>query len=145
MRPAHRLTPRAKAFLNAFNLSTPTGLLIARIGGASVRAGGQGLWLAERYRLGFPVARAFAVGDVLITSTTFEQLGEDVLAHETAHTWQYLRWGWLFGPAYVLSMGWSWVLTGDRAARNHFERQAGLARGGYADVPLRRVFATRRS
>ena len=27
--------------------------------------------------------------------------------------------------------------TGDRAARNYFERQAGLASGGYADKPVR--------
>ena len=29
--------------------------------------------------------------------------------------------------------------TGDRAARNFFERQAGLADGGYRDVPMRPV------
>jgi hypothetical protein len=34
-------------------------------------------------------------------------------------------------------MGWSWIRTGDRAARNVFERAAGLSDGGYLDVPLR--------
>ena len=36
-------------------------------------------------------------------------------------------------------MGWSWLRTGDRAARNFFERQAGLADGGYRDLPTRSV------
>jgi hypothetical protein len=34
-------------------------------------------------------------------------------------------------------MGWSVLRTGDRAARNLFERQAGLAIGGYHDYPVR--------
>ena len=36
-------------------------------------------------------------------------------------------------------MGWSMLRTGDRAARNFFERQAGLAIGGYRDVPVKPV------
>ena len=36
-------------------------------------------------------------------------------------------------------MGWSWLRTGDRASRNFFERQAGLADGGYRDLPTRSV------
>ncbi|MFV0285904.1 MAG: hypothetical protein ACK5IM_05860 [Demequina sp.] len=130
---------RAKSLLNAFNLSTPFGLLIAHLGRAEVRFGGAGLWLAERYRLSFPVASAFTVGNVILTPGTFAALGEDVLAHEKAHTWQYMRWGWMFGPAYLLAMAWSWLLTGDRAARNHFERAAGLAQGGYTDAPGRSI------
>ncbi|WP_036923535.1 hypothetical protein [Propionicicella superfundia] len=128
---------RARIFVNAWNLSTPAGLLIAVLGRARIRGGPDGLWLAEGYRLPFPVARAFTVGNVLITPTAFDRLGPDVVAHETAHARQYMRWGWLFGPAYVGAMAWSWLRTGDRAARNHFERGAGLERGGYRDVPLR--------
>ena len=33
-------------------------------------------------------------------------------------------------------MGWSVVRTGNRAARNAFERHAGLAAGGYPDLPV---------
>lgn len=137
-------TTLAKTFLNAWNLSTPAGLFVARIGRATVVDGADGLWLAEGYRLPFPVASAFTVGNVLITPGTFARLGPGVLQHEVAHTWQYARWGWLFGPAYLVAMGWSWLRTGDRAARNHFERAAGLSLGGYEDVPLRSFFARRR-
>jgi hypothetical protein len=44
-------------------------------------------------------------------------------------------------PLYFLAAGVSWGLTGDFGARNVFERQAGLADGGYADKPLRPVLA----
>jgi hypothetical protein len=36
-------------------------------------------------------------------------------------------------------MAWSVLRTGDRAARNFFERQAGLAIGGYRELPTRPV------
>jgi hypothetical protein len=140
VRPKTSAAERAKVFVNGWNLSTPAGLLIAALGRAKVREGDAGLWLAEGYMLDFPVAGAFTVGNVLVTPSSFDRLGPDVLTHETAHTWQYMRWGWLFGPAYLLAMTWSWLRTGDRAARNHFERAAGLASGGYQDVPLRRCF-----
>jgi hypothetical protein len=39
----------------------------------------------------------------------------------------------------VIFMGWSVLRTGDRAARNFFERQAGLAMGGYIDYPVRPI------
>ena len=44
----------------------------------------------------------------------------------------------LFG-LYLLAAGVSWALSGDFGARNVFERQAGLADGGYTDKPLRWV------
>ena len=40
-------------------------------------------------------------------------------------------------PLYLVAAAVSWALTGDFGARNVFERQAGLADGGYADRPLR--------
>ena len=43
-------------------------------------------------------------------------------------------------PLYLAAAAVSWVLTGDFGARNVFERQAGLADGGYTDQPLRPVF-----
>ena len=42
---------------------------------------------------------------------------------------------------YAIFMGWSWLRTGDRAARNAFERLAGLADGGYRDLPTRSIGA----
>ena len=40
-------------------------------------------------------------------------------------------------PLYLAAAAVSWALTGDFGARNVFERQAGLADGGYTDKPLR--------
>lgn len=145
--PADSARPRrrdlVRAFVNAWNLATPLGLAVAGVGQATVSPGPRGLWLAEGYRLKFPLASAFTVGNVLITPSDFTTLGPQILAHEEAHTWQWFWLGPLFLPAYSLAMGWSWLRTGDRAARNFFERNAGLARGGYVDVPLRRAFWSR--
>lgn len=125
---------------NLLNGSTLLGLVVARFGGAQVSPGPDGLVLAEGYRLGFPVAGAFTIGNVIITSTTFaaiEAWAPNVLDHEGRHAWQYVCTGWLFLPLYGLAMAWSVLRTGDRAARNLFERSARLADGGYADVPVR--------
>jgi hypothetical protein len=37
---------------------------------------------------------------------------------------------------YALATGWSLLRTGHLAAGNAFERHAGLAAGGYPDLPL---------
>ena len=137
------LATRVRRLANLVNLSTPLGLLVARMGGAHVRPGQSGLWYAEGYALPFPVAGAFTVGNVVIIRGTATQLGPRGLAHEERHTWQYVVCGTFFLPLYLLATGWSWVRTGDRAARNVFERDAGLGDGGYTDVPvrpLRRLF-----
>ncbi|MBI4899538.1 MAG: hypothetical protein HY829_03560 [Actinobacteria bacterium] len=122
---------------NLVNLSTPLGLVIARAGGARLSHAPRGLWLAEGYSLPFPVAGAFTVGNVVITPRSAADLGDRVLAHEERHSWQYMACGTFFMPLYLAAMTWSWLRTGDRAARNIFERAAGLADGGYVDVPLR--------
>ncbi|MGI8947405.1 MAG: hypothetical protein ACR2FV_05390 [Ornithinimicrobium sp.] len=136
-------TVRLRHLANWANLSTPLGLLVARAGSARVRRGPEALYLADHYRFGFPVADAFTVGDVVISKHDLDQLQArcpQLLQHETAHSRQ---WMWCLGmpfvPLYVAAMGWSWVRTGDRAARNVFECRAGLAQGGYADVPTRRL------
>jgi hypothetical protein len=125
---------------NIVNLTTLLGLLVALIGRARIRRGPRGLWLAEGYRIRFPVAGAFTIGSVITTPTTFaERLRglPQLLAHEERHTWQYLCClGLPFYLVYVVMMGWSVLRTGDRAARNAFERLAGLADGGYEDRPV---------
>lgn len=125
---------------NWLNLTTPLGLGMARIGRAEIFPGPRGLVLAERYRLPFPVAGAFTVGDVVITGSTFAVLQRRLprlLEHEERHSWQYL---WCLGLPYflpyTLAMCWSVLRTGDRAARNVFERHAGLRDGGYHDLPI---------
>ena len=138
---------------NWCNLSTPLGLVVAKLGGARIRRGPQGLFLAEGYRLPFPAAGAFTVGDVVTTvEDRFEDLEHrfpNVLTHEESHSWQYAYCGGLpFLPLYVGATAWSWLRTGDRASRNMFERQANLAHGGYPDHPirpLRAAFSTGRA
>ena len=134
---------RARLVGNLVNLTTPLGLLVAVIGGARIRRGPRGLFVGEGYRLKFPVAGAFTVGNVITTGTSFEdQLSRlpELLRHEERHSWQYLYCiGLPYYVAYVLCMGWSVLRTGDRAARNFFERQAGLAIGGYPELPTRPI------
>lgn len=122
---------------NFLNGSTLSGLAIARLGRSRVSRGPRGLWYAEGYALPFPVAGAFTVGNVILTGRTIELIGPAAAAHEERHTWQYTLCGGAFLPLYGLAMGWSWLRTGDRAARNVFERAAGLADGGYRDLPVR--------
>lgn len=130
---------RVRAVANLLNLSTLAGLTVARLGGCALRPGPGGLVLAEGYRLGFPVAGAFTIGDVVLTPGSFAELLRRlprVLEHEERHSWQYACClGLPFWVAYTAAMGWSVLRTGDRAARNVFERHAGLATGGYADLP----------
>lgn len=130
-----------RAVGNAANLSTPLGLLIAAVGRARVRLGPRGLFLGEGYRLPFPMASAFTVGDVVLTSSTFPMLLSEhplLLEHEERHSWQYL-WclGLPFLPAYSICVAWSMLRTGDLAAANVFEVHAGLETGGYRHHPRR--------
>jgi hypothetical protein len=126
---------------NMVNLTTPIGLLVAIIGGARIRRGPRGLFVGEGYRLKFPVASAFTIGSVITTSRTWPELQRSsprLFDHEERHTWQYLCCiGLPFYPAYGVCLAWSMLRTGDRAARNFFERNAGLVDGGYPDKPVR--------
>lgn len=128
---------------NIVNLTTPAGLLVALAGGARVRRGPRGLFIGEGYQLKFPVASAFTIGSVITTTRTWDELlrqNPRLFEHEERHTWQYLACvGLPFYLAYGVCLAWSMLRTGDRAARNFFERQAGLAAGGYLDVPVRPV------
>ncbi|MDA8439937.1 MAG: hypothetical protein M0Z51_13895 [Propionibacterium sp.] len=129
---------------NWLNLSTPAGLAVAALGGARIRRGGRGVWLAEGYRYRFPTGGAFTIGTVITTARpSFADLDRripGVLEHEEAHTWQYTyACGLFYLPVYAALMGWSWLRTGDRASANFFERQAGLAAGGYVEAPRRDV------
>lgn len=138
------LVPRAvriRHTLNWLNLSTLLGMAVAAAGRADVRRGPRKLYLAEHYRWRFPTGGAFTVGDVVITRHDIDELcaqRPDLLEHEEAHSRQWMAClGLPFLPLYIASVGWSWVRTGDRASYSFFERQAGLERGGYQDVPPR--------
>jgi hypothetical protein len=126
--------------MNLANGSTLAGLLVASAGRAALSAGGEGLTVATGYRLPIPAARAFCLGNVIITRLSPAEVpgSRVLLTHEARHATQY---AWCAGlpmvPAYFLCAGVSWLLTGDFASWNVFERRAGLAEGGYASRPLR--------
>lgn len=132
---------RLRHAANWINLSTPLGLLVARAGGARMRRGPELSFLADRYRWSFPTGSAFTVGDVVISRYDLDRLAgarPTLIGHELVHSRQWALTGGLpFLPLYLASMGWSWLRTGDRASRCFFERHAGLAEGGYREVPLR--------
>lgn len=149
MMPSPRETmARVRNVANWANGSTVLGLSVAKLGRAAVTRGPRGLWFAEGYRLGFPIAGAFTVGSVIISASRLDDLEDGcpgVLEHEETHADQ---WAFCIGlpflPLYLLTMGWSWLRTGDRAAANWFERHAGLERGGYCEFerrPIRAGFA----
>lgn len=121
--------------MNWANLSTPLGLLVARCGGAEVTAGPRRLVLAQGYRYRFPSGMAFTVGDVVISASRFDELvarHPGLLRHEEAHSRQWAAcFGLPFLPLYIAATAWSYLVTGDRASGNWFERSAGLAAGGY--------------
>lgn len=128
--------------MNLLNGSTAAGVLLAQAGGASTRPGPELLLLAEGYRWPFPTGGAFTVGDVVISRHRLEELTRRyprVLCHEERHSRQWMVLGPLFLPLYLLTMAWSWLRTGDRAAACWFEVSAGLADGGYQQVPTRRL------
>jgi hypothetical protein len=129
-----------RAALNAANLTTVVGLLIAVAGRSQLRGGGRGLVLAEHYRLGIPRRGAFTIGNVVLfpngSLNDLAQRYPDILDHEGAHAWQYAACiGLPFFPLYAIASGWSWLRTGDAASANFFERTAGLIRGGYVEQP----------
>ncbi|WP_229116378.1 hypothetical protein [Parenemella sanctibonifatiensis] len=139
-RPATRA--RLRRWGNLLNGSTGLGLLTAKLGGATLEKGPAGLHLAQGYALPFPIAGAFTIGNVIITSRQWTDFGSrwpTVMQHEERHSWQWLLWGGPAGflPAYTVAMGWSWLRTGDRAAANVFETLADLDLGGYRKVKPR--------
>jgi hypothetical protein len=134
---------RIRQVVNLINLSTPIGLLIARVARARLAAGPDGLLLAYGYGLTLPSNSAFTVGNVVLLRGDESVLERrpTLLAHEARHASQYaVCIGPVMWPLYALAAGWSWVCTGDPASRNIFERRAGLADGGYHERPIRRAF-----
>ena len=133
--------PLARTVLTALNGTTGAGLLVALASRSRLRRGRDGVLIAENYRLKVPPATCFTVGSVILTRNTagwlLDQEQAGLLAHESRHAAQYAVLGPLFWPAYWLSCGYSYALTGSWGARNPFERDAGLATGGYDDRPLR--------
>ena len=132
--PATTARGVVRAAANLLNGATPLGLLASWVGGARLVAGPDRLLLAGGYRLPFPAAAAFTVGNVVVSRLPAEELATrgTLLRHEARHATQWaLLLGLPFLPAYLVASGWSWLRTGDPATANVFERRAGLAAGGY--------------
>lgn len=130
----HTPWTRVRTVLNWVNLSTPLGLLIARLGGATVVRRGRGTYLATGYRHGFPVASAFTVGSVITSRHDVAYFAQRpvLLQHEDRHCTQYaFVLGVAMLPVYLVCVGLSWVVAGDHWSYNPFERLANLADGNY--------------
>lgn len=128
-----RLT-RLRTISNWVNLTTPLGLLVARLGGATLTPLGRGTYLATGYRRGFPIATAFTVGSVIVSKHDAAYFAQRpaLLRHEDRHCTQYACvLGLAMLPAYAVCAGLSWVIAGDGSSYNPFERLAGLADGNY--------------
>lgn len=128
---------RVRTVLNWVNPSTPVGLALARAGRCTLRRYDDGLWVAEGWHAPLPKAGAFTVGSVVVLRPALcpPEAHPGLMGHEAAHATQYAVCGPLFLPLYFAAAGWSWLRTDDAASQNPFERQAGLARGGYREAP----------
>lgn len=123
---------------NWLNLSTLAGVLVGVVGRAGFSRGPRGLLFANGYKLGFPVAGAFTIGNVVLSKNSRDYFDDAALVrHEERHSWQYFC---LIGlpmlPLYVVGVLVSFLLTGDPASRNPFERLANLKDGGYVEHPI---------
>lgn len=132
----HTPWTRLRTVVNWINLSTPLGLLVARIGGAVVVSRGRGTYLAHGYRFGFPVASAFTLGSVICSKHDLDHLlaRPVLLQHEDRHCTQYAFFiGPVMLPFYGAAVGVSYLLAGDHSSFNPFERLANLSDGGYPE------------
>ena len=132
---------RVKQVVNLLNGSTVVGLAVALLGRARLTRGPRGLVLASGYRLPVPPAAAFTLGNVVTCRHDRDWLDARpvLMRHEERHSWQYVAClGLPMLPLYLVAAGWSYVVGGDAAVHNAFERLAGLEDGGYPTVSARR-------
>lgn len=132
---------RLRQLANLANGTSLLGLAVAAAAGTAVSQGPRGLVIASGYRWRIPYAGAFTLGNVVICRIRAEDLTSNLalLGHEEKHCSQYACClGLPFLPLYFLAAGWSLLRTGDPASANFFERQAGLAAGGYVDISASR-------
>ncbi|HET7326774.1 MAG TPA: hypothetical protein VFJ14_05740 [Nocardioidaceae bacterium] len=140
----------ARQVANWANLSTPVGLLVARLGGGSVVRAPRGIWVATHVRSPLLRAHALTLGSVVLTphSADWLQQRPRLQAHEERHAWQYVVcFGLPMLPMYAVAAGVSWVWCRNPGTRNPFELLAGLADGGYPVTPAqaRARYADRRT
>jgi hypothetical protein len=133
--------PAVRSTLTWVNGTTAFALLLSGAARTPLRRAPGGVLVAAGYRWRVPRQQCFTVGGVIFTRETADWLldtgRQELLGHETRHIGQYAILGPLFLPAYALASGWSWLTTGGYGSRNFFERHAGLAAGGYRELPPR--------
>src|SRR5690348_6952202 len=135
---------RLRAWVNLVNGSTLAGLGVAALGGARVARSADRLFVGTGYRLPVPPAPTFCLGNVIVTRLDGLDPATALFRHEARHATQYACCGGVvMVPLYLIAAAVSWALTGDTGCRNVFERQAGLADGGYTDKPLRAALRRR--
>lgn len=94
--------------------------------------GERGLVYAHGYRIPFPVAGAFTVGNVILTKHGEGYLSGRLLEHEARHATQYaVCVGLPMVVLYLVASAISFVLCGHPGSWNLFERMADLDDGGY--------------
>jgi hypothetical protein len=137
-----RARHRIRLAVNLANGSTLAGVGLGLVGRARLTPAPEGLVIGTGYRLPLPAVPAFTMGSVILTRRDSLPSETALFRHEARHSTQYACCGGLLMlPLYFAAAGVSWVLCGDVGAWNAFERLAGLVDGGYANVPLRLVFA----
>jgi len=140
--PSRRpLWPPVRTTLTWVNGTTLLAMLLAGVARTRLRRAPGGVYIAETYSWRVPRQHCFTLGAVIFSRRPADWLldvrREQLLAHETRHVGQYAVLGPFFLPAYGVASAWSWLLTGAYGCRNVFERHAGLAEGGYRELPPR--------
>lgn len=130
-----------RAALTWVNGTTLAALLLSAATRTRLARGPDGVYVAGGYRLRVPKQSCFTVGTVVFTKRPADWLLDpdraELLAHETRHVAQYAVLGLFFFPLYAVASAYSYLMTGGYGCRNFFEKHAGLAAGGYHQLPLR--------
>jgi len=128
--------------LNRFNLSTPLGLLIAKIFGGKTIQLENGLYMNYGRKGKYQKAEVITVGDVLLVTFNKDcphcqqkdlyKLSPKLLRHELKHSEQYAKFGGIiFLALYLFASIKSYIQYKNIWQGNIYEIQAGLEDGGY--------------
>lgn len=130
---------RVRQVVNAVSGATLLGLAVAKLGGARLVAGPDGLVLATGYGWKVPPNPAFTVGNVVIVRHEAVLLRRPrLLTHEARHATQWAAMlGVFFLPTYLAASGWSLLRSGDPSSANWLEKLANFEDGGYSPRPVR--------
>ena len=128
--------------LNRLNLSTPLGLLIAKIIGGTTIQLENGLYMNYGRKGKYKKAEVITVGDVLLVTFNKDclhcqqkdlyDLSPNLLRHELKHSEQFAKFaGIIFLALYLFASIKSYIQYKNFWQGNIFEIQAGLVDGNY--------------